>query len=301
MEYTNIDSLLEKARSYEKPKGLAVAAAADEHVLEAVCRATKEGIITPWLLGDKAEICRILAEMGEELPDEQIIDAPDVDEAARLAVALVREGKADFLMKGLLNTSNMLKAVLNKEVGLRAGSTLSHISINESANYKKLFIVTDAGINIAPDLNGKADIIRNSVNAFRALGYEQVNVAVLAALEKVNPKIQATVDAAELKAMCERGEMPGAVVEGPISMDLVMSADAAKTKGFDSPVVGNFDVLVVPDLNCGNILNKGLRFFGKNRQVGIVLGAKVPIALTSRGATADSKYLSIVVTSTMVP
>lgn len=300
MEYKTIDELLEKAKAEKKTKRLAVAAAADEHVIEAVCRAESEGIVESWLVGNREKICGILKKLGKSIDDERIIDAPDVDEAARIAVKLVVDGKADFLMKGLLNTSNMLKAVLNRECGLRTGSTLSHISINESANYKKLFVVTDAGINIAPDVETKRDIINNAVKALRSMGYDNVNVAVLAALEKVNPKIQSTVDAAELKEMNQRGKITDCVVEGPISMDLAMDEEAAKIKGFDSPVVGNADVFVVPDLNCGNILNKGLRFFGKNKQVGIVVGAKVPIALTSRGATAESKYLSIVVTSAMV-
>ncbi len=300
MVYTSIEELLEKVRSAKKVKRLAVAAAADEHVIEAVLRAQSENIIEPYLIGDKVKICTILKELGGEVPDDHIIDTADVDEAAAIAVKLVVEGKADFLMKGLLNTSNMLKAVLNKEHGLRTGSTLSHVSINESPNYKKLFIVTDAGINIEPGLEAKKDIINNAVSAFRSMGYDNVNVAVLAALEKVNPKMQTTVDAAELKSMNERGEIPNCTVEGPISMDLAMDTEAAKIKGFISPVTGDADVFVVPNLDCGNILNKALRFFGKDKQVGIVLGAKVPIALTSRGAATESKYMSIVVTSAMV-
>lgn len=300
MVYTSIDELLTLAKTQKRKKGLAVAAAADKHVLEAVCRAQDEGIILPYLVGDKAKIKQILLEIDSKIDDERIIEATDVDEAARIAVSLVVEKKADFLMKGLLNTSNMLHAVLNKECGLRTGSTLSHISINESVNYKKLFIVTDAGINIEPSVENKKDIINNAVNALRTMGYDDVNVAVLASLEKVNPKIRATVDAAELKAMNERGEIPNCTVEGPISMDLAMDAEAARIKGFTSNVTGNADIFVVPNLDCGNILNKALRFFAKNKQVGIVLGAKVPIALTSRGATAESKYMSIVVTSMMV-
>lgn len=300
MVYTNIDGLLEKVRSEGKTKRLAVAAAADEHVLEAVCRAEKEGIIKALLFGNKEKILSILSTIDGSFDEERVIDAPEAEEAARLAVKAVVDGRADFLMKGLLNTSVMLKAVLNKECGLRTGSTVSHISINESKNYKKLFIVTDAGINIEPDLNAKKDIILNAANALKAMGYEEVKVAVLAALEKVNPKMQTTVDAAELKAMCERGELPSCIVEGPISMDLAMDCEAAAIKGFESPVTGDADIFVVPNLDCGNILNKSLRYFAKNRQIGIVLGAKVPIALTSRGATAESKYLSIAVTSAMV-
>ncbi len=300
MVYTSIDELIEKVRSEQKTKRLAVAAAADEHVLEAVIRATDEKIIEPYLIGDKEKILSILTKLGGNIDDDRIIDSPDVDDAAAKAVKLVVEGKADFLMKGLLNTSNMLKAVLNRECGLRTGYTLSHISINEAPNYKKLFIVTDAGINIDPSLENKRDIINNAVSALRTMGYDKVKVAVLAALEKVNPKIKSTVDAAELKAMNERGEISGCIVEGPISMDLAMDAEAARIKGFESEVVGDADIFVVPDLDCGNILNKGFRFFAKHKQVGIVLGAKVPIALTSRGATAESKYLSIVVTSAMV-
>ena len=300
MEFQNIPQLLEHVRSRGQRKRLAVAAATDPHVLEAACRAYNENIAEPFLIGDKPKMLDILKELGLKLPDENLIHEPDVDNAARAAVALVREGKADYLMKGLLNTSNMLKAVLNRDTGLRRGGTLSHISINELPAYHKLLVVTDAGILIQPSLEEKAAIIRNAVGALRAMGYECPKVAVLAALEKVNPKMPETVDAAALKEMNASGELANCIVEGPISMDLTMDPEAAQIKGFSSPVVGNADIVVVPNIACGNILNKGLRYLAGSQQVGIVLGAQVPIVLTSRSASAQSKYLSIAVTSAMI-
>lgn len=300
MEFKNIGQLLEKVKDRRECKRLAVAAAADPHVLEAACLARREGIAEPILIGDKPRIERILGELGEKMPAEQLIHEPDADCAARTAVGLVRAGEADFLMKGLLNTSNMLRAVLNRESGLEHGGVLSHISINELPNYPKLLVVTDAGILINPSLEEKTAIIRNAVGALRAMGYERPMVSVLAALEKVNPKMQETMDAAALKQMNEEGIITDCIVEGPISIDLAIDPEAAAIKGYQSPAVGKSDIFVVPNIACGNILNKGLRYLANSRQVGVVLGTQVPIVLTSRGASAESKYLSIAVTSAMV-
>ena len=300
MEYRNISQLLEKVKKSGRRKRLAVAAAADAHVLEAACRAYEENIVQPYLIGDRPKMEALLEELGLSLPQEYLIHEPDVDRAARAAVALVREGQADYLMKGLLNTSNMLRAVLSRDGGLARTGTLSHMSINELPTYHKLLVVTDAGILIQPTLEEKAAIVRNAVGALRAMGYDCPKVAALAALEKVNPKMPETVDAAALKQMNQSGALEGCVVEGPISMDLVMDAEAAQIKGYQSPVVGNADILLVPNIACGNILNKSLRCLARSQQVGIVLGAQVPIVLTSRGATAQSKYLSIAVTAAMV-
>ncbi|MDU1326205.1 MAG: bifunctional enoyl-CoA hydratase/phosphate acetyltransferase [Clostridiales bacterium] len=300
MEFQNIHHLLGHVRNRGQCKRLAIAAATDPHVLKAACRAYKENIANPFLIGDKPRMLSILEDLQLELPEQNLIHEPDVDNAARAAVALVREGSADYLMKGLLNTSNMLKAVLNHDNGLQRGGTLSHISINELPTYHKLLVVTDAGILIQPSLTEKVAIIRNAVGALHAMGYECPKVAVLAALEKVNPKMPETVDAAALKDMNISGELSSCIVEGPISMDLTLDPKAAQIKGFSSPVVGNADILVVPNIACGNILNKGLRYLANSQQVGIVLGAQVPIVLTSRSASAQSKYLSIAVTSAMI-
>lgn len=300
MEYRSISMLLEHVRSRGKRRRLGIAAAADEHVLEAACQAYREQIVEPYLIGDKPRMLQILGELGETLPDSFLIHEPDEDLAAQAAVKLVKDGCADFLMKGLLNTSNMLRAVLNREYGLERNGILSHVSINELPEYHKILMVTDAGIIIQPSLEEKAAIIRNAVGALHAMGYDCPKVAILAALEKVNPKMPETVDAAELKQMNQSGIITDCIVEGPISMDLVMDPDAACIKGYQSPVVGDADILVVPNIACGNILNKALRCLARSRQVGIVLGAQVPIVLTSRGATAESKYLSIAVTSAML-
>lgn len=299
MEFGSIDALVQHAKERRSPKKLAVAAAADIHVLEAVSRAWEEKIIIPYLIGDKSEIVRRLNDLCVTLPSDAIIHEPDPVCAARKAVKLVREGEAEILMKGLINTSELLREVLNHETGLKHETIISHISINQIPTYHKLLIVTDAGIVIRPSLEEKAAIVRNAVNALRAVGYEKPKVAVLAALEKVNVKMPETVDAAALKEMNRKGELKGCCVEGPISLDLAIDAESAKIKGFDSPVVGDPDIVVVPDIACGNILNKSLRLLAGSKQVGMVMGAQVPIALTSRGASAESKYLSIAAASVM--
>ena len=256
-------------------------------------------MIVPLLIGDKKRMEQILSELHATLPDEALIDETDSVCAAKRAVKLVKDGEADFLMKGLINTSELLREVLNHDTGLKHGKTISHISINEVPTYHKLLVVTDAGIVIHPSLEEKADIIRNAANALHAIGYEMPKVAVLTALEKVNPKMPETVDAAELKRMNRVGELPGCYIEGPISIDLALDAESAQIKGFESPVVGNPDIVVVPDISCGNILNKSLRLLAHSKQVGMVMGSQVPIVLTSRGASAESKYLSVAAASLM--
>jgi phosphate butyryltransferase len=277
-----------------------VVVAQDEHTLDAVFRARKDGIVEPILIGDKVKIEEILQRLNERIDDDAIINVEDDAAAATKAVELIHENKADFIMKGKIQTADLLRAVVNKEKGLRTGSVMSHIAINEIPTYHKLLAVTDGGMMIYPNLDEKKQIIENAVNAFIAMGYEEPKVAVLAAIENVNPKMPETVDADILKKMNQSGDIKNCVVEGPISYDLVMSNESAKIKGFDSPITENADILVVPNMATGNILGKSLMYSAGAKMAGFIVGAKVPIVLTSRGSSAEEKYLSIVLSAAAV-
>lgn len=259
--------------------------------------ARKEGIVEPILVGDKAEILRILAELNETVADENIYDYADVKDAAEFAVKLVKEGKADFLMKGKLDTAVILKAVVNKEKGLGQGRTMSHFTMFEVPTYHKILCPVDGGMVTYPTLEQKKDIINNTVETLISMGYDCPKVGVLACVEKVNPKMPETVEARELKEMNERGEIKNCIVEGPISYDCAISKEIAEFKGFESPVSGDVDVLVAPNIHAGNIMGKMLACTCKARMAGFIVGAKCPIVLTSRGSSAEEKYLSIVVSA----
>ncbi|MCI6017450.1 MAG: phosphate butyryltransferase, partial [Clostridiales bacterium] len=239
MVFTNFDQLIEKVKGYPSMKKMAVAAAGDEHTLEAVLHARKEGIVDPILVGDKAEIDRILKEMGETVAEENIYDYPDLKEAAEYAVKLVKEGKADFLMKGKLDTSVILKAVVNKENGLGQGRTMSHFTMFEVPTYHKILVPVDGGMVTYPTLEQKKDIINNTVETLISMGYDCPKVGVLACVEKLNPKMPETVEGNELKEMNKRGEIKNCIVEGPISYDCAVSKEIADFKGFESPVAGD--------------------------------------------------------------
>jgi phosphate butyryltransferase len=300
MEFKDFSQILDLARQKKAMTPMAVAAAEEDHTLSAAVAAWKEKVVQPWFVGDKAKILALLKEVGETFDEKYIIDSPDRDQAAFEAVKLVREGKASFLMKGILETSQIVKAILNKETGLATGRTLSHMSITHVPKYHKLLVITDAAIIIEPTLAQKKDIIQNAVIGLRALGYEKPKVAVLTSVEKVNPKMPESVDAAELKKMWQEGQITDCDLEGPISLDLALNKEAAEIKGYKSEVTGNPDILLMPNLVCGNILSKSLREFADTTTVGSVMGAKVPMVLTSRGASVRSKYTSIVVLSQMV-
>ena len=295
MVFTNYDQLIEKVKGYPAKKRMAVAAAGDEHTLEAVMHARKEGIVDPVLVGDKAVIDKILNEMGEKVPEENIYDYPDLKEAAEYAVKLVREGKADFLMKGKLDTAVILKAVVNKEHGLGQGRTMSHFTMFEVPNYHKIRVAVDGGMVTYPTREQKKDIINNTVETLISMGYECPKVGVLACVEKVNPKMPETVEANELKEMNQRGEIKDCIVEGPISYDCAVNKEIADFKGYESPVAGDVDILVAPNIHAGNIMGKMFVCSCGARMAGFIVGAKCPIVLTSRGSSAEEKYLSIVV------
>lgn len=300
MVYTNFGQLIEKVKGYPSMKRMAVAAAADEHTLEAVMEAYREGIADPVLVGDKAEILRILAAMNVQVDEANIYDVAEADKAAEFAVQLVREGKADFLMKGKLDTAVILKAVVNKERGLGKGRVMSHFTMFDVPGYHKILVPVDGGMVTYPTLEQKKAIIENTVETLVAMGYDCPKVGVLACVEKVNPKMPETVEANELKEMNLRGEIKNCIVEGPISYDCAVDKEVAELKGFKSEVAGDVDILVAPNIHAGNIMGKMLACTCKARLAGFIVGAKCPIVLTSRGSSAEEKYLSIVVSAAAV-
>lgn len=293
MVIRNFDELIEKVSSFKDRKKVAVVAAHDEHTLQAVFRAKDDRLVEPVLIGDKREIHKILEENEFSIDEESIIDIKNDKEAAYKAVEMINENSADFIMKGKIQTADLLKAVVDKEKGIRTEKLMSHFAMLEVPTYHKLLVVTDGGMVMYPTLEEKKAIIENAVSILLSLGYEYPRVGVLAAVEKVNPKMPESVDAAELKKMAERGEIGNCIVEGPISYDLAMNMESARIKGYESPVVEDVDILVVPNIAAGNILAKSLIYSGNAKMAGIIVGAKVPIVLTSRGASSEEKYLSL--------
>jgi len=272
---------------------VAVVEAHDNHTLEAVIDAKKDGIIEGMLIGNEEKIKEILTANGADPSDYQIIGTNALEESLQIAVENINAGKATAIMKGKLETGQFMKAIVNKANGLLSGGLLSLVGLYEHANYHKLLAVTDQGLNTYPDLNGKKNLIINAVGLLKKLGVEEPKVAVLAAVEKVNPKMPESVDGAELKKMNQEGEITGCIVEGPISFDLAVKQGAAAIKGYESPVAGDADILVVPDIAAGNILVKCMTDYAGAMTAGTILGAKVPVIVTSRSAEASDKYYSI--------
>lgn len=294
----SLSALIEIAKSKTRRR-IAVAAAADEHVLEAVSDAMKEGIIEPILIGEKSEIEKIAAQIGFDLTNIRIIDIKDAVEACVMAVSLIRDKQADILMKGMVATGPLLKAVLDKEKGLRKGSLLSHVAFFESPYYHKLICITDAAMNVEPDLEEKIEILKNAVEAYHKLGVKEPKVAVIGAVEVVNPKMEPTVHAAILTMMNRRGQIKGCMVDGPLALDNAVSKEAAEHKGIQSKVAGEVDILLTPDIYSGNVLYKSLNFLGGASSAAVIMGATVPIVLTSRSDTDRSKMLSIALAASM--
>ena len=289
----NMDELIRKVKTDPEKKRMAIAAVGEEHTMQAVAHAMKDGIIQPILVGDKAEINRILNELDIRVSESDIYDVPTPQLAAEQAVALVLDAKADFLMKGYLETKVILKAVVDKEKGLGTGSAMSLFSIFETPGYHKLLVPVDGGMITYPTLDQKAAIINNTVNALLTLGYDCPKVGVLACVEKVNPNMPETLDAAELVRMNKNGIIKNCIVEGPISYDCAVSAEIAKIKNYESQIAGDVDILVAPNIHAGNIMGKMLLCTCGAKMAGMVVGAKCPIVLTSRGSTSEEKYLSI--------
>lgn len=291
--------LMNLAKSREA-KRVSVAMAGDRDVLMSVKMAVDEGVIDPILVGDKLEIEKISNSIGLDLKGIRLIDEKDKTQAARLATELVSSGEASILMKGLVDTSIIMKQVLDKEIGLRSDSLMSHVAIFDIETYHKLFLVTDAAMNIAPDLMEKKGLIDNAVEVSQSLNIDNPKVAVLAAKEKVSDKMEATVDAGKLAEMSKQGEIKGCIVDGPFALDNAISKESARVKGIDSEVAGNADILLAPDIEAGNVLYKSLTFLGGAKSAGIIVGAKAPIILTSRADNEETKLHSIVLATLMV-
>ncbi|MBN2793830.1 MAG: phosphate butyryltransferase [Clostridia bacterium] len=288
----NFKEVLEIARE-RGPKTVAVACAQDTDVLKAVENARQNNIIDAILVGDQEKIESIMNEENIDKNQYEIIHIEDLAEASLKAVELVSTGKAHMVMKGLVDTSIILKAVLNKEVGLRTGSVLSHVAVFDVMNYPRLLLVTDAAMNIEPDLDQKKQIIENSLQVAYGLDIDVPKVGVICAKEKVNPKMPATVDAGELVKMNEAGELTGCIVGGPFALDNAVSEEAARLKGINHPVAGKADILMCPNIESGNILYKTLGFLANAQSAGVIVGAKAPIILTSRADSEDAKLNSI--------
>lgn len=289
---TTFDQILTVAKE-KGPKRIAIAAAHDPDALAAYKVAMEEGIVTGALVGDGEKIRAIADEIGLDLSTSDVIDLPDMAEASAKAVTLVSSGEADIVMKGLVDTSIILKAVLNKETGLRTGNVLSHVAVFDVPTYHKILMVTDAAMNIAPTLEQKAQIIENALDVAKGLEIDVPNVGAVCAKEKVNPKMQATVDAGELVAMAEAGKISGCKVGGPFALDNAINKEAAKTKGIKDPMAGDVDILLMDDIESGNVLYKALSFLANAKSAGVIVGATAPVVLTSRADSDETKLNSI--------
>lgn len=288
-----LDELLAAAKQGQTMR-LVVAAAQDEDVLGAVCKAAEEGLIIPILVGDRNAIFEIAEREALNVSNYEIVDITDLTEAAKASVKMVSEGKGDFLMKGLIDTAILLKAVLDKEIGLRTDRLLSHVMIYDVPHYHKLIYLTDGGMNIEPSYDEKVKIVENAIDACKALGTEVVKVAALAAKEKVSEKMPTTVDARKLQELCETGYFgEGVIVEGPLAMDLAVSEEAAAVKKFSSKIAGDTDILMVPTIEVGNGIGKTLTYLAGAESAGIIMGAKVPVVLVSRADSYEAKLNSI--------
>ena len=287
-----LEGLFEQAKS-AGARTLAGAAADSAEVLEAVAGAAQAGLISPLLFGNKDKILSSAKAMGFNVDESLVEHEPDPARAARMAVASVREGRAEVLMKGLVQTADLMRAVLDSQTGLRTGRILSIVYVVELPGWNRLICITDAGLNIAPDLNLKTKIAQNAIDFMAAIGVEKPKVAVISAVEVVNPEMPDTIDAAALAKMSDRGQIRGGIVDGPISFDTALSARAAEEKGLKSPVAGKADILLVSDIKAGNVAAKAAVYMGDGVSAGVVVGARAPIVLTSRSDSAQSKLYSI--------
>jgi phosphate butyryltransferase len=294
----NFAELVEMAKT-KKTRKVAVAAAADKPVLMALKQAMEDGIAMPVLVGNKKEILRIGGELNFNFDGVDIIDENNPKKSAVKAVELIRENKADVLMKGLVSSGDFLKAILNKEHGLRKSGTLSHVAFFESPNYHKLLGLTDAALNVEPEFHEKVSILKNAVEAFHKLGIAIPKVAVIGAVETVNPKMVPSTDAALMTMMNKRNQISGCIVDGPLALDNAVSAEAAHHKGIESEVAGEVDLICTPDIYSANIMYKTLNFLGGAISAAVIMGATVPVVLTSRSDTDQSKLMSIALAAAM--
>jgi len=274
-------------------KTVAVAVAQDEPVLEAIRDAKTNGIANAILVGDKEEIIAIASNIGMNVDEFEIIDEKDANKASLAAVKLVSSGRADMMMKGLVDTATFLRAVLNKEFGLRTGKQMSHVAVFEIPGYDRMIFVTDAAMNTYPGLKEKVGILNNAVKFVTSLGVDKPKVAVVCAVEVVNEAMQSTIDAAMLSKMNDRGQIKGCIVDGPLALDNALSVEAAEHKGIKSPVAGHAQILLMANIESGNVLYKSLTYAAHSKTGGVLLGAKAPVVVTSRADSFESKVNSI--------
>ncbi|WP_346936796.1 phosphate butyryltransferase [Clostridium sp.] len=290
------DEVISKVKS-QSMKKVAVAVAQDEPVLEAIRDAKKNGIADAILVGDKEEIIKIAETIGMNVDEYEIIDEKDVNKAAIETVKLVSSGRADMMMKGLVDTATFLRAVLNKEVGLRTGKQMSHIAVFEVPCYDRLLFVTDAAFNMYPELKEKIDIIKNAVQVAHALENVIPKVAPICAVEVVNPSMPATLDAANLSKMNERGQIKGCIIDGPLALDNALSKEAAAHKKISGPVAGEADILLMANIEAGNAVYKCLTYTTESKNGGLLMGAAAPVIVTSRADSPETKMNSIALAS----
>ncbi len=292
----SMNQLLDLARlvaQVKGPKKVAVAAATEAHVIEAVNEARIEGLVEPILFGNPERMRKIAQELGISVENLDLRPARDPEEAAELATKAVSSGEADILMKGLVHSSEFLRAALNREWGLRTGRLLSHVLVFEAQGYDRLFFMSDGAMNINPGLKEKIQIVENAVTLAHALGINPPRVALLAAVEVVNPEMETAVEDAIIAKMADRGQIKGAIVDGPLALDNAVSEEAARIKGIKSPVAGRADVLIVDNIDVGNVFYKSLIYFARVRGAGIIMGARAPLVLTSRADPEEVKFLSL--------
>ena len=292
MRISSFAELLEAARR-AGPKTVAIAAAHEKEILQAAQAAEAERIADCILVGDAAAI-RSLAEcLDIDLSQMEVTDQSDAKQAAAKVMELVREGRAQVAMKGRIETGDFLRAALDRASGLRTGRLLSHVGVFEIVGFDRLIFVTDAGVVVAPDITQKIEIVQNAIEVAQTLGIEKPRVAILAATEMVNPKIPTTLDAANLSKMADRGQIRGGIVDGPLALDNAISLESSSIKGINSPVAGQADILVTPDVEAGNMLAKAITYFAQGRMAGIVVGGQSPLVVASRSDPHETKLLSI--------
>lgn len=291
--YAEFQDIINAAVARPNKRTIAVAAAADDKMIHVAQAVTELGLCRVILVGDAEKITALAGEAGFPLERVRVVDEKDPELLGLTAVKLVSSGEADILVKGKMNTSDFLRAVLNRDFGLRTGRQLNVLTCYDEPGEKKLFFITDGGMTIAPTLDDKVEILRNAVPVLHNMGIRTPKIAILAANEKVDPKMPATVDAAALCEMAEHGELPEAVYEGPIAFDVAMRPEAAKEKNIDSRVSGDVDLFLVPNIETGNCLGKAIGYFGKGQTAGIVIGAAAPVVMSSRAASIKGKVTSI--------
>ncbi len=275
------------------PVRIAVAAGHSPECVAALKQAQEIGLAEGIFIGDAKKIWDLADQVNYSLPAHQVLNELDPSQAGQLAVGMVRDGNASLLMKGKIATGQLMRAVLDREAGLRTGRLLSQVIVFSVPGFQRLMLMTDAAINIAPTLSQKAELCRNAIEVAHALGIERPNLAALCAFEQVNPDMPATVDAAALAAMNRRNQITGAVVDGPMALDAPLSRFAAEAKGIESPIIENTDIFLAPDIEAANILYRAILYFARGESGGIVVGAKVPLILLSRAETPETKIRSI--------